>query len=170
MRQFFKWLLCLFFWISFASSLAVIIYNFAFIHNYYNLSFIVGCFVVAISFVLGIVSMGEKLTMTSPILGRKILHDTGIYYVDYKIDRFGSEIRTNIYIYKDQIVRKKVLSSSVVFNPSNEEEIIKEINKCLTGIQKEFEAKTDIKSLKNKSLNLLSIEAKRENKFKSIFE
>lgn len=169
MRQFFKWMLCCFFWLFFASSLVVIIYNFAFIHNYYSISFIVGCFVAAISFVLGIVSMGEKLIMTSPILGRKILHDTGIYYVDYKIDRFGSEIRTNVYIYKDQIYRKKVLSSSVVFNPSSEEEIIKEINKCLLGIQKEFEAKNDIKSLKNKSLNLLSIEAKRENKFKSIF-
>lgn len=169
MRQFSKWVVCLCFWLIFTFSLISIIANIAFIQNYNNFIFVSECVMIEVSLVLFIVTASSKLVISSPKLGRKIIHDTGIYYVDYRIDRFVSEIRTNVFIYKDKILWKKVLFNSVVFNANDDGDVVKEINKCLLGIQKEYDAKKDIKSLKDKDLNLLSVEAKRDSKVKSIF-
>jgi hypothetical protein len=169
MRQFSRWVAFICFWSIFTISLISIITNIIFTQNYSNFIFVSECFIIAASLVLFIVTTTSKLVISSPKLGRKIIHDTGTYYVDYTIERYVSEIRTNVFIYKDKILWKKVLSNSVVFNPNDDGDLVKEINKCLVGIQKEHDAKKDIKSLKTKDLNLLSIEAKRDSKVKSIF-
>lgn len=101
----------------------------------------------------------------------KVIHDSGTYYVDIDIERFDNRIdpKPSLFIYQDKVLWKRRISSYSLNEDYTEEELSKEISKVLTFRQKEIELNNKIKKTIKSSLNLLSVEFKREQKLKSIF-
>lgn len=168
MRQISKWFLFYLFWTIFFSSLLAILYNLIFTSNYQTSEFITESIIASIAFLLSIISLNYRMTFTSPKLGRKILHYTGTYYVDFRIERYASDIKTYIYIYKDRFLFKKSLAVTHVYYGGSEDDLATEISKCLQGIEKEYDFRKKLKLTKNKVIDLLSPEMRRHNRVKSI--
>lgn len=170
MRQFTKWFLFCLFWgalIFFSLHLIVDLFT-----GKYDggLFFVSECVVVILGFILFILSFNNQLFIVSPRLGMKVIHDTGIYWVDLDIEPFNRmDPKTNLFIYQDKILWKKRISNTTVGNDYTEVELGNEINKLLFFRQKELELTRKIKRTVKNSLNLLSVESKRKNKIKSIF-
>jgi hypothetical protein len=165
LRQSFRFLIFACFWMAFA----IISYQLfsLLIKNYTD--YYIGREVIffALCLITAIISLLNKCVFTSPILGRTILHDTGRYYLDYRIEKFHYDVKPVISIYKDMILYKKVIHSCTITDV-NEETIIQEINRCLITIEKEHNFKKKLTEKKHKVLNLQSLAIQRMNKIKSI--
>lgn len=170
MRQFVRWVLFCLFWISLSFFSLHLVWDLINGISAINIFFVVECSAVILGFILFLLSFNNHLFIASPRLGMKVIHDTGIYWVDLDIEHFNRlDPKTNLFIYQDKILWKKRISHATIGNDYTELELANEINKLLLYRQKEIELTRKIKQTVKNSLNLLSIESKRKNKIKSIF-
>lgn len=90
MRSAAKWLVFILFWVSFAgSSLWATLLA---IRGHYDAGFLL-CVAAAVScLVASVVSLAGSWVITSPRLGRRVIHDSGHYFIDMSIEKYSPKI------------------------------------------------------------------------------
>lgn len=106
---------------------------------------------------------GIKMVHISPKLDKKIIHESGNYYIRY------STIDQNYILYKDLILYKE---SIYTFEANSKEEILSKVKKELDNTHKDLIKKINTNSFKKKILDetegYTSVQLKREDKISKI--
>ncbi len=132
-------------------------------------AFWVSCAVTAACFVMAILSPAMLLAATSPRLGRRVLHDSGVYYFDLSVERYSSHIvKTRMVVYRDRVLYKSRVHTCELTDLSDES-IVHELGSCLRNLEGEMRLRDRIRRISSSPINLLSVERNRESRISDLF-
>ncbi len=159
MRLKIKIFLCVFFWVALSLDIFIMIYLRAPWYSLASLAILVLTFLI---------SKAEKSVFTSPSLGKRIVHESGEYYVSY---RDGKEGYSDLYvIYSDSYLFKTQLFEVNTSSVSSESDILRYIKSTLDDRYSNVLRKRKKKELLEKWDGYTSPDLKRDDKISQVIK
>jgi hypothetical protein len=164
MRPFIKWVAFFTFWVLFFTCLSLAVVGFIAGRNG-NTELICS----AVSFIFLIMSMlsnGSMWVITSPRLGRRVMHDSGDFYLEIKVERHPitaslyASVNVRYTLYRDMLLYKRVMETFYMSDPT-EELLTTKLVSILTVLESEAEIKRKATENFGTSINLMSAQKNR---------
>ena len=118
-------------------------------------------------------SLSWSWVFTSPRLGRRILHDSGNYYMDISVIRYSHHsVKVRLTVYRDRVFHKRVVHTcdlDLAMYASLDAAVESEVKKVLRTLDLESALRVDIRKINRSALNLLSTESKRAGRIGDVF-
>jgi len=160
MRPLIKWLAFYAFWVIFLTCLSLAVTGFIDGRNG-NSEWVCS----AVSFIFLIASMlsnGSMWVITSPRLGRRVMHDSGDYYLNVRVERHASTSTVNARytLYRDMLLHKRVVEVFYMSDPT-EEALATKLVSILSNLEAEMDLRRRTTENFGTSINLMSARKNR---------
>lgn len=166
MRAFLKWSAFAAFWSAFAAAAghaAWSVYRDAYGPHFWLCAVgLLACLVVALA------SSSGMWAPTSPRLGRKIMHDSGNFYVDVSVVRHSQSVfMARVVVYRDHVLYKSRVQTGDLTDHS-EEALRAWLESCLKGHLAEASMRRAVRSRCASPINLMSTQGRRAGKIRDL--
>jgi hypothetical protein len=161
MRSFIKWLVFYAFWVMFLTCLSLAVMGFA-AGRSGNTEWV--CSAVSFIFLIAaMLSNGSMWVITSPRLGRRVMHDSGDYYLKVRVERHASTSTVNARytLYRDLLLHKRVVEEFYM-SDLTEEALASKLVSILSNLEAEMELRRKATQNFGTSINLMSARKNRE--------
>jgi hypothetical protein len=171
MRSLCKWLIFGSYWAGFAAAVAGALWMSVTGGGGTAFWPVVGYAIASLAALL--LSLSWSWVFTSPRLGRRILHDSGTYYMDISVLRYSHHsVKARLTVYRDRVFLKRVVHTcdlDPTIHVSLEAAIETEVRRALRTMDFESALRGQIGQVRRSALNLLSTESKRAGRIGDVF-